>query len=554
MPLQEPSDTEVLIIGAGPVGTALAAELGRRGIHCVVVEMTDGVFRDPRLHAVSLRTMELVRKWGLTDELRNCGWPADHTQDIAFVTSLSGWELGRIDWPAIARMQPPAESPTFAQRCPQSWFNPILHRYAQRFPSVEFRWRTRLVSFGQDRDGVTAHLHDEETGSTRTVRSRYLVGCDGGRSSVRETLGIERDSTGTYGYSAEAIIESRELAELACPRIAGRYTAVTAQGISASLLPYDGRDRFRMTLMAEPGQVDRARMDQAIRQLAGRELSYEYQTSVLPWVNRETCARQFRVDRVFIAGDAARTMPPTGGHGMNTGVLDGFDLGWKLAAVLRGWGGERLLDSYEFDRRKGGSRTAAMAGQIYKDWIKVKPLIAQHGPLLEQPGSGGDAARRSLGELLTTTFRREFNSTGASVGYRYSGSPVIVDDGTPEPADDIVAMVQTARPGHRLAHAWIDEGRSTLDLVGDGYTLIEIGDDVYASAFQRAAQEKGIPLEVHRLRNREVEDLFESRAVLVRPDQHVAWRARNDDEDIAGVLDIVSGRALQPAARSRLSA
>jgi 2-polyprenyl-6-methoxyphenol hydroxylase-like FAD-dependent oxidoreductase len=536
-------DADVLIVGAGPVGTGLAAELGRRGVRCIVIEMTDGVFRDPRLHAVSIRTMELVRKWGLTEELRNCGWPADHPQDIAFVTSLSGYELGRIPWLPISKMSPPAESPTFAQRCPQSWFNPILHRYAQRFPSVAFRWRTRFQSFHQDEDGVDVHVVDENTGKEATLRGRYLVGCDGGRSAIRELLGIERDSTGTYGYSAEAIIESAALADLARPRIAGRYTAVTAEGVSASLLPYDGRDQFRMTLMAEPSKVDRARMDEAILQLAGKDIPYAYRTGVLPWVNRETCAQRFRDGRVFIGGDAARTMPPTGGHGMNTGILDGFDLGWKLAAVLQGWGGERLLDSYEFDRKKGGARTAAMAGEIYKDWIKVRPTIEKHGPMLEEATERGAAARQFLGELLTGTFRREFNSVGASIGYRYSGSPVLVDDGSPEPPDEIVKLHQSARPGHRIPHAWIGEGQSTLDLVGDVYTLIEVGQGSYSTEFKAAAAECGMPLEVRRIDDPSIARLFESTAILVRPDQHVAWRAHGERADAKHVLNIVSGRA-----------
>lgn len=535
-------ETDVLIVGAGPVGTVLAAELGRRGILCTVVETTDGVFRDPRLHAVSIRTMELVRKWGLTDELRNCGWPAEHPQDISFVTSLDGYELGRISWAPIARMQPPPESPTFAQRCPQSWFNPILHRYAQRFPSVTFRWRARFSSFVQDERGVTVEVVDEQSGAAHRLRCKYMVGCDGARSMVRDQLGIERDSTGTYGYSAEAIIESRELADLARPCIAGRYTAVTAEGVSASLLPYDGHERFRMTLMAEPSKVDRARMDAAILGLAGREVSYTYLTEVLPWVNRETCAQKFRVGRVFIGGDAARTMPPTGGHGMNTGVLDGFDLGWKLAAVLQGWAHDRLLDSYEYDRKQGGARTAAMAGEIYKDWINIKPVIARYATLLQQATAEGEAARAHLGGILSSTFRREFNSAGASIGYRYSGSPVIVDDGTLEPPDDIVVLHQAARPGHRLPHAWLREGVSTLDLVGDTYTLIEFGQDASAASFAAAAASMGVPLITHRIDDPSIARLFEARAVLVRPDQHVAWRARSEAFNPHHVLGVLTGR------------
>lgn len=543
-------ETDVVVIGAGPVGSGLAAELGRRGIRCTVIEMTDGVFRDPRLHAVSIRTMELVRKWGITEDLRNCGWPQDHPQDAAYVTSLTGYEIGRIPWLPISRMTPPPESPTFAQRCPQSWFNPILHRYAGRFAAVRILWRHKFLNLRQDDDGVTIDICSEETGQTGTIRCKYLVGCDGARSSVREQIGVERISTDIYGYSAEAIIESREIADLARPRMAGRYTAVSENGVSATLLPYDGRERFRVALVAEPSQVNRERMDRAILQLVGRKVEYTYITEVLPWVNRETSAQKFRVGRVFLAGDAARTMPPAGGHGMNTGILDGFDLGWKLAAVLQGWADAALLDSYEFDRKKGGGRTARMAAEMYRDWGKVKPVIDEYAPLLDKDTAEGAAARKHVGELILTTFQREYNALGASIGYRYSGSPVIVDDGTPEPPDDFVRLEPTARPGHRLPHAWLDDGRSTLDLVDDVYTLIEIGGDTHASAFRAAAAERGIPLVVHRLDRLELGALFEAPAVLVRPDQHVAWRARGPVMDAGTVLDIVTGRKAVPAEKA----
>ena len=536
-------EADVVVVGAGPVGSSLAAELGRRGVRCIVVEMTDGVFRDPRLHAVSIRTMELARKWGLTEELRNCGWPADHPQDGAFLTSITGYELARIEWLPISKMVPPPESPTFAQRCPQSWFNPILHRYADSFEAVRFLWLHKFLTLRQDEQGVSIDVQSVESGNVSTIRCKYVVACDGARSDVRELLGIERESTGIYGYSAEAIIESRELADLARPRMAGRYTAVTESGISATLLPYDGHDRFRVALVAEPAKCDRARMDEAVLQLVGRKVQYTYLTDVLPWVNRETCAKKFRSGRVFLAGDAAHTMPPAGGHGMNTGVLDGFDLGWKLAAVLQGWGADALLDSYEFDRRKGAARTAAMAAEIYKDWGKVKPDIEKRAARLTDDTAEGEAARRYIGDLLIKTFKREFNSIGASIGYRYSGSPVIVDDGTPEPEDDIVRLVPTARPGHRIPHAWLEDGRSTLDLVADVYTLIEIGGDDYSRAFKAAADEKGIPLVIHRVDQLGLQELFEASAILVRPDQHVAWRAKGEVLNPGTVLDVLTGRA-----------
>ena len=536
-------DADVVVVGAGPVGCGLATELGRRGIKCIIVEMTDGVFTDPRLHAISIRTMELVRTWGITDQLRGCGWPADHPQDAAYLTSLVGYELARIPWAAISKMEPPQESPTFAQRCPQSWFNPILHRLAGSFDSVEFLWEHKFLDMTQDEHGVSIEVQPLKGGDVFSIRAKYLVGCDGARSEVRQKIGVQYQCSGIYGHSAEAIIQSKEIADLARPRIGGRYTAVTNNGVSVTLLPYDGIDQFRIVLVAEPDKVDKARMDEAVEQVVGQKVEFKYLTELLPWLNRERTAERFRDGRVFIAGDAAHTMPPAGGHGMNTGILDGFDLGWKLTGVLQGWADEALLDSYEYDRKMGAARTAAMAGELYLDWGRVKPTIDQHLPNLNQEDAEGDASRKVIGELITRVFKREYNSLGTPLGYRYSGSPVIVDDGSPEPADDIVQYTQVARPGHRLPHAWLMDGRSTLDLVDKVYTLIEVEGDTLSKTFQAAAEKRGVPLVIHHIHDPQLRELFASRAVIVRPDHHVAWRDNGKAFDVDKVFDVLIGRA-----------
>ncbi|NYT67584.1 FAD-dependent monooxygenase [Pusillimonas noertemannii] len=532
---------EVIIVGAGPVGTAVAIELGRRDIRCLVLEQTDGIFRDPRMHAINVRSMEVIRQWGQEGQLRDCGWPKDHPQDVTFITSLTGYELGRIEWPSIARCRPPVQSPTFAQRCPQSWFNPILHRHAATFPSVDIRWLTHAIAVEQDEHGVRVRAERLEDGRTEVFEAAYLVACDGARSEIRESLGIERDMSDVYGYSAESTFVSEELAELSKPRLAGRYTPVSEKGISASLLPHNGRDTYRMTIMADPGKVDEARMTDAIFACAGRPIAFTYTSGVLPWVNREAIAKRFRQGRIFLAGDAAHTMPPTGGFGFNTGLLDAHDLGWKLAACLQGWGGPKLLDSYEIERQEASRRTANMAGQIYKEWFAVAPLLKQKGHLLTEPSEEGESARSEVGKLLTHTFRQEFNPLGAALGYRYNNSPICVGDGSLETVDSIVEYVQTARPGHRMPHAWLDDGRSTHDLLANTLTLIDFTDEQqYIQKFDAVARTLNVPLATVALSDKRIADLFECRAAIVRPDAHVAWRS-GSLEDPQDVLRIVTG-------------
>jgi 2-polyprenyl-6-methoxyphenol hydroxylase-like FAD-dependent oxidoreductase len=532
----------------GPVGAALAGELGLWGVSAIVLDQTDGAFQDPRMHAVNIRTMELCRRWGLEQELRDCGWPKEHPQDIVFLTGVTGHVLGRIPWPAIAEMRPPEVSPTFAQRCPQAWFNPILHRFAELQSGVGILWNHRVDRVWQNAEGVGADAVNAATGASVRLRGRYLVACDGARSSVREQLGVPRESSAIYGYSAEAIFESDQLAAMMQPIWGGRYTLVDENGVSASLLPYDGRNRFRMTLMAEPGKVGLDNVAAAILRLAGDpDLDFRFLSDVLPWANRETIVENLRVGRIFLAGDAAHTMPPTGGFGMNTGLLDALDLGWKLAGRLQGWGGEELLASYQHDRGQAVRRTAAMAGAIYRDWFAVKPRLTAAFEELRGVGEPAEKTRRDIGAMLVSTFTREFNALGGALGHAYTGSPLNIPDGSAPPVDDLTHYTPTGRPGHRAPHAWINESRSAslLDLFRQNYTLLMFacrgaGIDT-GTEFRRAAAARGVPLEVYASPDRQAGELYDARLVLVRPDGHVCWRSHEQIVDVDAILDVALG-------------
>ena len=538
-------DVDVVVVGAGPVGAALAAELGFRDISVLVLEATTGEVVDARLHAVSIRTMELARRWGIDDELRNCGWPLDHGQDVVWGTNLGEPELARIAWPAIRDMTPPEVSPTFAQRCPQRWFNPILTTLASRQKSVEVRMLWRMDHFRQDADGVSVWATDVERGLREEVRCRYLVGCDGARSEVRRALEIERTASAVWGTSAEAIVRSPALAEIPIVGDIGRYTVVHEGGMSISLLPLDGRDEFRVTLMVHDGEASKDDIADAMTTLVGREIDFEFVTDVLPWTNRAAEAQRFVDGRVILAGDSAHTMPTTGGFGMNTGILDAVDLAWKLDALLAGWGGGALLPSYEFERRSAARRTAALAGEIYRDWVAMKSRLADVAELAHE-GERQVSARRRLQALLISTFTREFNAVGGALGYRYEDSPICIPDGSPSTPDTIDVYVPTARPGHLAPHVWLSDGSSTLDLFGRDFVLLVLGehaDDPDVVALTEAARKRGIPWRTVRLTDSRVAQMYERDIVLVRPDGHVAWRSNSVDVEIDYLLDVVSGAA-----------
>jgi hypothetical protein len=271
----------------------------------------------------------------------------------------------------------------------------------------------------------------------------------------------------------------------------------------------------------------------------GRDFDYEI-LSVMHWVRRELVADRYGTRRVFIAGDAAHLMSPTGGFGMNTGLQDAVDLGWKLEAVVRGWGGEHLLGSYEIERRPVAVRNVTEASSNLGRMLSTRQR--RPPPEMFQPGSAGDTARKNYGEWFTATMKREWFTLGFHFGYGYEGSPVIWPDGTPAPGLETSTYTQTARPGHRAPHAWLPDGRSTLDLFGRGFVLMRLGAHTLGGERLRvAAAAAGVPLQVVALDMPDVAALYQGRLVLVRPDGHVAWRADAEPPDARAVIDVVRG-------------
>lgn len=552
---------DIVVVGAGPAGSAAAGALGRLGWKVLLLEQTDGLVHDARLHSVNIRTMELARAWDLERALRrDCGWPEHHPQDVVWGTSLSEPEVARREWPAIARMTPPTVSPTFAQRCPQKWFNPIMRSFAARQPTVEVRLEHRVDTVSQDSTGAAVHVTDLLTGRASEVRARYVIAADGARSNIRRQIGVETIKSAAWGTSAETILRSPQISSFPIVATLGRFTLVEPSGTSISLLPFDGRDEYRLTLMVnDSGDTSREHISQAIRKLIGNEDStFEFVTDVMPWTNRETLATTFRSGRVFLAGDAAHTMPTTLGLGMNTGIQDSFDLAWKLDAMLSGWGGEALLDSYDQERRTAVIRTSTLASSIYKEWVKTKEEHREFWKQIERGGLEAEQGRRRLGESLLRTFSREYNSIPASLGYHYENSPICIADGTPPVPDTLDEYIPNARPGHRAPHVWVEPGVSTLDLFGAGFTLLLIGqDDSAGRPWAHAAHDRGIPLNVHCFESgpvaNAVQDAYEAAFVLVRPDGHVAWRSSLRHDDPGSILDVTSGRR-PPAQRESLEA
>jgi 2-polyprenyl-6-methoxyphenol hydroxylase-like FAD-dependent oxidoreductase len=530
----------VLVIGGGPVGLALAGDLGWRGIACTLLEQSDGSIYQPRMDLVGVRTMEFCRRWGIVPAVEASPYPRDYAQDNIYLTSLTGYELGRERFPGIGQAPPPKESPQRRERCPQNMFDPILRAFAASQNNVTLRYRTRLVSFTQNADLVTAVVENAETGAREDILARYIVGCDGARSLVRETLGIAMQGNPVLTHTTNVIFRCPQLLSLHDKGKAYRHIFIGPEGTWATIVAINGRDEWRFSIIGGSEQRDYTTDDikAAIRRAVGRDFEFEI-LSVLPWVRRELVAERYRGGRGFIAGDAAHVMSPTGGFGMNTGIQDVVDLSWKLAATIEGWGGEGLLDSYGIERQPIGTRNVTEASGNLRRMLSVLP----HPNLLDDTAQGA-ATRAKVGREFSETMRREWFTLGAHLGYRYENSPICWPDGTAAPPDDPRAYVPIARPGHRAPHAFLADGRSTLDLFGRGFALLGFGaDPAEAAPLLEAAQKRNLPLTFTAIAEPYIAALYERKFVLVRPDGHVAWRADLMPEDALCVIDVVRGAA-----------
>lgn len=528
----------VLIVGGGPVGLALAADLGWRGIRCELVEQTDGLISTPKMNEVNTRTMELCRRWGIADAVQNCPFPADYPLDVVFVTTMSGYELGRIRRSPRSQGASGALSPTRLQICSQLWFDPILRSFAQSLPSVTLRYSTRLERFERSADGVSAQLHDLERDSYEMVHAQYLVGCDGANSNVREALNIGLKGQGILGYPVHLFFSAPDLLDR-CGREPGVFfLAIDRDGLWANIRIIDpSSGLWRLMLLDSDGKQTSHSVDRAalLRRAIGQPLDVEWKGLSI-WTRRSVVAERYSLDRVFLAGDAVHQLSPTGALGMNTGIADAVDLSWKLTAVLEGWGGEHLLASYDAERRPVGMRNVRMATEFHRAHGEFGSDLSA----IEDDSEEGRLFRQCLGETLIRQIGRMFRTAGLQLGYHYESSPICVDDDTPPPQDEAEEYVPSARPGSRAPHAWLHSGHSTLDLFGRGFVLIRFADAATAN-IESAAMMRGVPLKTVTIEEPEIAKLYERRLVLVRPDGHVAWRGDSLPFDCTALIDHVRG-------------
>jgi 2-polyprenyl-6-methoxyphenol hydroxylase-like FAD-dependent oxidoreductase len=545
-----PTEVSVLIAGGGPFGLMLANELGRRGVSVLLVDPKEGTTRNVQANATQARTMEHYRRLGFADEVRALGMPADFPTDIAYFTRFARHELARFSLPSarnarqlVRTLSGSWSAAELPHRCNQKFIEPVLRRHAERLAGVSVRYGWRMTRFEALENEVRVRVEPEAGGPSRTVRASYLVGADGPRSPTRQALGIRytgetgvtRDFVGGRMYAVYCRIPAfyRDIPH------APAWMNVSFNRERRCFMPaVDGRQEFAFHTQLKPHEDEGRVSDESaagmVRQAIGAPLAVEVLARDTWTAGHSLVAERFGAGRVFIGGDAAHLFTPTGGLGYNTAVEDAVNLGWKLAAVLKGQAAPRLLASYDAERRPLAVRNTSYA-KAFADSLGIEPPRE-----IEEETAAGEAARRQAGEYLARHGAAEFNIPGITFGGRYDDSPAIVPDGSAPPPDRPNVYVPTACPGGRPPHLWLADERSLFDAFGFEWTLLRLGK-ADGAGFERAARELGLDLAVLDLRTEEARELYGAELALIRPDQMVAWRG-DGDSAAESVLARLTGR------------
>ncbi|MBI3533225.1 MAG: FAD-dependent oxidoreductase [Burkholderiales bacterium] len=542
-------DTDVLIVGAGPVGLTLAMDLAQRGIKVMVAEIRR--YAEPpnvKCNHVSARTMEQFRRLGVAGKLRQAGLPEDYPNDVVFRTSMTGVELTRIPIPCrrdryTETVGPDTGWPTPEppHRINQIYLEPILLEHAAAQSGVTLLNRTQVLDISQASDGVEATLLDINTNTQRKLRARYLVGCDGGSSGVRKQMGAKLEGTAVIQRVQSTFIRAPKLRAMLPGRPAWCYYSVNPRRCG-TVFAIDGHDTWLVHnhLNAEEPEFDSVDRDQSIRDILGVGPDFEYEViSKEDWVGRRLVANRFRNGNVFIAGDAAHLWVPYAGYGMNAGIADATNLAWLLAARLQGWADESMLDAYEAERQPITEQVSYFVMDHAQKMIKARRAVP---PNIEAEDADGAAARALIGQEAYELNVQQFCCAGLNFGYFYSDSPIMVTDEEQPPGYTMGGFTPSTVPGCRAPHFWLDDGRSLYDVLGAGYTLLRFDGTVDAAPLIAAAKVARLPLQVIDLQGQSaVPEAYRHKLVLCRSDQHVVWRGDQVPVKPEQLVDILRG-------------
>lgn len=541
-------ETSVLVVGGGPVGLTLAMDLAWRGVDVVVLEKrARATPPPPKCNHVSARTMEVFRRLGVAGKLRNAGLPADYPNDASYRTSFTGQELTRIPIPCrrdryIATDGPDTDWPTPEppHRINQIFLEPILFDHAAQMPRLRILTETAVTAVGKSGDGAWATATDTVTGAELRVECQYLIGCDGGSSLVRKAIGAKFEGDAVIQRAQSTYIRAPSLIDLQQhERAWATFTLNPTR--SGNVYAIDGRETWIVHnyLREEEADFDSVDRDWALRTILGVDDSFTYEVIAKEdWYGRRLVANKFREGPIFICGDAAHIWVPYAGYGMNAGIADAANLSWLLAAHVNGWAGPAIVDAYEAERLPITKQVShfvmdhahAMAGQ------RREPPDN-----LEDDTAEGAAARVELGRKAYDLNVQQYCCAGLNFGYFYDGSPLIQYDGAAQPPYSMADFTPSTVPGCRAPHFWLGEGRSFYDALGPEYTLVRFDGAADIAPLTVAAEDARFPLAFLDVPVGDRPATIPDALLIVRPDQHVAWRGGAAPPDPGHLVDRLRG-------------
>ena len=544
-------ETEVLVVGGGPVGLTLASDLAVRKRSTILVESREGPTTHPKATLLGARSMEYFRRWGIDDIIFARALPPDINYWIIFCTRLSGYEIDRFASPSIneVRNRPPgaesrwpelAWSPYGKTQIGQQDLEPILLDFAHSHDNLNMLHGHKFLSSQDNGDHVTSNIENLETGKNFQITSKYLIACDGGNSSIRKSSGIKMGGRGPWRSNVSYYFRSPDFLTMHGKGLGNLYFifAPDSFGVFTAI---DGKELWNYQLYFLDPKQEAQKIDpkEVLHKAMGHPFEFEL-LATTHWQHHQSVATDWRHGNVFLAGDSAHLFAPTGGVGMNTGIADACDLSWKLDAILSGWGGKKLLDSYEKERRPVAWRNSQRS-MINSDTIDF--VMSQVPKRIEDETSEGIELRERLKENIRW-MARQFNSAGSHLGHRYFSSPIIIPDGTPEPPDDLSQVTQSTWPGSRAPHVWLADGTSTIDWFGKGFVLYSTPAKIDAAKSIEAGFIKHkIPISLVTSDLPNVHKIYEFSLVLIRPDGHVAWRGKTPPENSTNLALQVTGRS-----------
>jgi 2-polyprenyl-6-methoxyphenol hydroxylase-like FAD-dependent oxidoreductase len=511
-------DADVLVVGSGPVGQTLSIDLAKRGVSVVLIERNETCLQHPKMERCNARTMEFYRRLGLADRIRAASSFRDIPMNVFIATHLGGKKLLQLSYPSVVDMQEAGRRCNDGtlplepyQLISQYTLEPLLKSVVESLPKADVRFGCELISFSQDETGVDAEVKYAD-GKTARIRTRYLVACDGGSSTVRKQLGIKLEGRGRISQQRQIFFRSEKLFSRLPFGPARHYHFP-----SGMLVVQDDLRHF----MANTGSIDSPTPEILLQEIFGIDVPFEI-LNIAAWHQNLLVAERYSDRRVFLAGDAVHLVIPTGGLGMNTGVGDAIDLSWKLAGTLAGWGGPNLLSSYEMERRPVGLHNRDVSGRAAAG---VNSWRAACRPEIDSDTPEGAANREEVAKLAAIGQRLSHEMIGTELGYSYAGSPLICADNEPPPVLVDDRYEPTTRPGSRLPHIWLDDGQALHDRIGNEFTLISlrpVGSSL--DKLRQSFTKFGAHLDILEVGGNTARDVYGSDLVLVRPDLHVVWR------------------------------